>query len=200
MLYEVITWLPIWGSDTAGTLHPIHRLSRSGPTDGNRRLRCADHGDFASIADNGTGGLVKTDITDLFAENFRLWIESGYVRSGSSVNEVNYFYMIPVMASFDYSMRLSRRVTLSPVLSVGYTYVNLSYRKNGSSIYETKSAWEPATSAGIDLDFSISRNSSITLGSRYGAVFEKEKNMYFSMFTRITSYNVCYTKLLRNAC
>jgi len=141
------------------------------------------HGDFASIADNGTGGLVKTDITDLFAENFRLWIESGYVRSGSSVNEVNYFYMIPVMASFDYSMRLSRRVTLSPVLSVGYTYVNLSYRKNGSSIYETKSAWEPATSAGIDLDFSISRNSSITLGSRYGAVFEKEKNMYFSMFT-----------------
>ncbi len=139
-------------------------------------------GNFADIADSGMGGLVKAEISNLLTRNLHIGIESGYVQSGGFEEEVEYFRMIPVTACCGYSLHPSRLLTITPALSAGYAYLEVSYMKGGGSVYKTESAWEPIASAGLDIDFNFNRNFSITLGGRYGALFEKDGEMYFTSF------------------
>ena len=66
--------------------------------------------------------------------------------------------MVPLMIGAGYDLRLFSMLTVSPAVSLGYSYNTISYQKTLLADMEPESAWEPVALGGLDVTFHLGQS------------------------------------------
>ena len=150
-------------------------------------------GDFSKAYDIGYGGMagvtlhgtgISLNDRTLFYLDFSLSI--GYWRFKGKkdhdpdvTGEVNSTYIIPLILSLRYPVKIWRLLFLAPSFGVGYNYNHLSYERMIAGVHEEKTvkAWTPSVSAGLHIGYPLFNERVIITGScEYMALFERERS------------------------
>lgn len=141
-------------------------------------------GTFDDIAGTGFGAGTLLYTGGIPFPGMIAGIETGYLYFKGKEDNIDYCSIIPVLAVIGYRYEISG-FSITPTAKAGIGYNAISYDADGISSggkaeYEIKRKMEFLAKAGAIFEYSFTEKLSAQIGAEYAAVFEKDKNLYFT--------------------
>jgi len=140
-------------------------------------------GSFGNIADYGYG--IDTVLNGFSPLLPAITINPGisFYSLESSESNINSAYMFLPEISFGYIFTLTKKITLSPVFGLGYSFMfidGITDTDSGNS--GTDFYYNPEFKVGIETSFILTENYSLLFDASYSCIAERSSILYFSSF------------------
>lgn len=139
-------------------------------------------GVFSKTVKYGYGLSMDVGLTHLVFDNMDIGIETGYYRLKSNVGDFDRFILVPVLMKLEYKFSFYNRYFVFPNISTGINIISNEIDAGQSARIEkgiVATVVEPMLKGGLDFGIRIGKDTVITIGANFGAIFEKDVNMYF---------------------
>ncbi len=148
---------------------------------------------FGTMGDAGFGGTISFMAQNLCVKGFNLGLEFGYYYIPGKKNtfravgeNINWINLVTGTIKTSYSFKLNKFLYISPALSIGAAYLDLTYTaRDYQTLADTEKAakgFDPMAALSITLDFMISGNFFIGINAGYGLLFETRSQYQFFSF------------------
>lgn len=147
-------------------------------------------GDLGDILDPGYGMLLDAPIRDFPIKYLDLGITLGYLAFPGKTDGIDRLQVIPVFLTAGYRFNLSAAFTISPRVSLGYSYNSVAYDHyaydsiigKDTEKNRTEEGFEPVFTAGMMLTYSL-MGYYCQIGTEYSSIREKSGGMDFLAFS-----------------
>jgi len=154
-------------------------------------------GELGEMSEAGSGLTVKYSRLNLFNSYIYTGFESGIFYlpgkkiSDDSVLELKQSVIIPVFANCGLKLPVTKKLYISPSLSMGGAYFNMKYGPEKGINIEQKSRQknfiDPSLKSGLSIEYRF-RQAYIGAGADYGVFIEQEGNIGFISGNLIFGY------------
>jgi hypothetical protein len=144
-------------------------------------------GDFSVMAGTGYGFFASID--SIYDKKYRLGITAGYsyfpgeYKSETGMQEIENFYIIPVMIKAAYIFNVTRKIAITPTAECGIARVNMNYITRSASTglltEKASSGFDPIAVFNLNLDYNITRNVFTGINGGYGVIYEEKGDLGF---------------------